>query len=264
MVWKTYRPARSCRHLTSAEYVSLAREDFLRRRPRNLQALLRGRYDWMNEYVDGKDDVVELGCGLGLSKEFIRNPRLILTDVGDYPWIDKRVDALSLPFPERSLDALICSHVIHHLDSPRRFFENAARLLKPGGVLLIQELETSPLFKVLMRLMAVEGWDETVDVFAESGCTPDGADPWSANCAVPRLLFESSARFEREFPSLRVERDELCECLAFPLSGGVLAKAPTVPLPTAALRAVARLDELLVQAFPRTLALGRRVVLRRA
>lgn len=264
MTWQRHFPARSCDHLTDAKNVARARADFLRRRPRNLDFLLRKRYAWMNEYLDGKETVVELGCGLGLSREYIRNPRLMLTDVNDYPWIDRRVDALDLPFADGSVDAFICGHLVHHLAFPLTFFDSVARLLKPGGYVLIQELECSPFLKMLLWLRGNEGWDDGAPVFDRAArCTPDPADPWAANCAIPRLLFSSPRRFEKEAGGLAVIRDEPCECLLFPASGGVLAKVPAPVLPSWALALIDRLDEAAVRAFPRALALGRRVALQK-
>jgi SAM-dependent methyltransferase len=39
--------------------------------------------------------------------------------------------------PPMSIDVIYASHVLEHLDSPRDAFETFARLLRPGGILLI-------------------------------------------------------------------------------------------------------------------------------
>ncbi|MBI5202128.1 MAG: class I SAM-dependent methyltransferase, partial [Elusimicrobia bacterium] len=61
----------------------------------------------------------------------------------------------------------------------------------------------------------------------------------------------------------RVELSEPCEALLLPLSGGVLAKAPAINLPRRALNLAERLDRAVSRRWPRLLALGRRVVLRK-
>src|SRR5689334_15461377 len=61
---------RADRRAHSERVLRNSREIFLTHRPRNLEFLLRQRYDWMNPYVEGKRRVVELGAGAGLSREF--------------------------------------------------------------------------------------------------------------------------------------------------------------------------------------------------
>ena len=110
-----------------------SREIFLVSRPRNLEFLLRQRYDWMNPYVEGKRRVVELGASAGLSREFLNNKHLLLTEYLHHDWIDLPVDALAIPFANESFDVVIGTHLVHHLASPVNFFKEASRILKPGG-----------------------------------------------------------------------------------------------------------------------------------
>ena len=101
-----------------------ARKRFFNERPNNLLFLLGQRYMWMNEYIYDQQSIFELGCGAGLSKAFIVNENLRLTDVSNENWVDLYVNAMELPFPDNSVDILICSHMIHHLANPLRFFED--------------------------------------------------------------------------------------------------------------------------------------------
>lgn len=260
---RTFFPRHEENRMKSEGDVARARDFFLARRPSNLSFLLEQRYGWMNEYLEGRKTVIELGSGAGFSREFIRNPNLKLTDVANHPWIDMHVDAMSLPFEPGSVDAIICSHMIHHVARPKLFFEQAMRVLAPGGVILISEIETSLMTRALLRLMRHEGWSYDCKVFDISTVANDPVDPWSANCAIPELLFTEPARFEAEVGGLKVARNELTECLVFPLSGGVIAKSRTVNLPRALLKLVHRLDQVLIGVAPRVFAMGRRVVLRK-
>lgn len=264
MLWTHHEPKDSVAHMTSDEAVISRRAEFLRDRPNNLDFLFRQRYSWMNEYTENKDVVFDLGAGLGMSRLFIENPNLVVTDITKYPWVDRQVDALNLPFESDSVDVFICGHMIHHLGYPVTFFEEIRRILKPGGVVVIQELETSFMLKFLMWVTHNEGWDERVDVTSPKvKCTPGSDDPWSANCAIPHLLFSNPTAFEHTIPGLKIVRNELCEFFIFALSGGVLVKVPTIQLPRFLLKFFAFLDSALIAVAPSFFALGRRVVIKK-
>ena len=164
---------------------------------------------------------------------------------------------------KNSVDVLIASHNIHHFYSPFKFFKECERVLKPDGVVLIQEINTSLLMRVLLRIMRHEGWSYDVDVFEPSAIVNDKNDLWSANCAVPQLLFTESEKFQTTFQELRVEVNELCECLIFPLSGGVISKTKVPKLPLFVLNSILFLDQFLIWIAPSLFALGRRVVIRK-
>jgi SAM-dependent methyltransferase len=241
-----------------------ARTRFLARRFRNLDALLKQRYAWMNDHIHPGDKVVEFGCGAGFSRLFIEHDDFLLTDYVRHPWVDVQADALDPPFEPGSIDVIICSHMIHHMASPVAFFAKAHALLRPQGRILIQEINTALLMRALLRAMRHEGWSYDIDVFDASAIANDPKDPWSANCAVPEMLFARSDVFERRVQGYTIVKNELNESLLFPLSGGVIARAPVPELPGFLLSAVRGLDRILVAAAPGVFAFGRSVVLRKA
>jgi SAM-dependent methyltransferase len=243
--------------------VELARRNFLQNRPSNLAYLLTTRFSWMEPYSNGAKEIVEIGSGHGLIKEFLKNPNLKLSDVVKRPWTDLEVDALQTPFADGSVDVLIASHMIHHLAQPSRFFGEMARILRPNGLLLIVDINTSLFMRLILRIMRHEGWSYDVDVFDPNCIANDPRDPWSANCAIPELLFRKGQRFESAIPEFEIVRNELCECLLMPLSGGVVAKTKTINLPTLVLKGIEKLDRILVRLMPDAFAFGRRVVLKR-
>lgn len=257
-----YFPKHEDNLMCSEGSVAVARQNFLGRRFRNLDMLLRARYAWMNRYLAPGQNIVEIGAGAGFSPLYLTQMPL-LTDAAHNPWIDRFLDATNMDLESRSVDVLIASHNIHHFYSPFKFFRECERVLKTNGVLLIQEINTSLLMRGLLRLMRHEGWSYDVDVFDERSIVNFKDDLWSANCAVPELLFTDAIRFEQAFPSLKVEENELCECLIFPLSGGVISKTRMLELPEFILKAVMLLDRLLVSVAPNQFALGRQVVIRK-
>ena len=49
-------------------------------------------------------------------------------------------DAESLPFPDKSFDAVVAAFLIVHLKDPTRFFDEAYRVLKDGGMLVVSNI----------------------------------------------------------------------------------------------------------------------------
>jgi len=60
---------------------------------------------------------------------------------GKYGQIDYVCDIASIPVPDASFDAILCSEVLEHLPEPANVIREFARILKPGGKIII----TAPL-----------------------------------------------------------------------------------------------------------------------
>ena len=242
--------------------VARARTDFEIHRFNNLDYLLHNRYSWMNEFLTENSVIVEVGAGAGFSSFYLNHP-YTMTDITANDWIDKVMDATNMDYPYESIDVVIASHNIHHLVHPSRFFRECERVLKNDGLILIQELNTSLFMRTLLRVMKHEGWSYDVDVFDDRAVANDPSDPWSANCAIPELIFEQSQKFHRKFQKLKIEKNVKNECFLFTLSGGVIAKTNVLELPKFLLRIVDLFDRFLVKLFPGIFALGRSVVIRK-
>jgi ubiquinone/menaquinone biosynthesis C-methylase UbiE len=48
-------------------------------------------------------------------------------------------DAEDLPFDDASFDAVICANSFHHYPNPQAFFAGVARVLRPGGKLVLRD-----------------------------------------------------------------------------------------------------------------------------
>lgn len=259
---KPYNPRHEENRMSSEGSTEYARKNFKKTRFRNLDHLLKSRYSWMNDFIRPGALVVEIGAGAGFSPLYLKE-RPLLTDAVKNEWIDEIADATDMVFEDSSIDVLIASHTIHHFYSPFKFLRECERVLKPGGYLLVQEINTSLMMRVLLRLMRHEGWSYDVDVFDEAAIVNDPNDLWSANCAVPELLFEDKGSFERVFTRLELQQSKLNECLIFPLSGGVISKTKVPELPQPVLTAISKLDALLIFLFPSIFALGRSAVVKK-
>ena len=104
-----------------------------------LQQIYAEFYDRILTLVDpslpGK--VVEIGSGIGNLKSHL--PNAITTDLFPNPWLDLVCDGYELPFRPGSLSHLILFDVFHHLERPKAFLNEAARVLHPSGRLILFE-----------------------------------------------------------------------------------------------------------------------------
>ncbi len=101
------------------------------------------------QYVHGS--LLDLGCGAMPYKPILEPPAQLYVGM-DLPltWRDGTVahvvgDALGLPFGSGSFDTVLCTQVLEHLSSPSLAFGEMARVLRPGGHLLL----TSPLMQAV-------------------------------------------------------------------------------------------------------------------
>jgi SAM-dependent methyltransferase len=241
-----------------------ARDEYEKRPGSNLKFLLRKRFSWMQRYLGPETYAVEVGCGAGFSELFLHAGRLELTDAEPRPWARRVVDAQALPYADASVDVLIANNVIHHLAYPDRFFRSAARVLRRGGHLLIQDCNCSWTTRIALRVTGHEDVDFSADPFDASKACNQPDDPWSANCAIPNLLFDDLDRFREHYPEFAVVESGMSEFFVQFNSGGVTATVPYLPLPWAAMRVVDVIDRVLVAIAPGVFASQRRLVLRRS
>ena len=139
-----------------------------------------------------------------------------------FPGIDVVADAHRLPFPDRSFSGIVMLDVLHHLERPIEFLNEAARLLNQGGRLAMMEPAMTTLGRWFYHNFHEEPVDMTADPYAPVTINPDRV-PFDANQAIPTLLFgdaTSRARLERTIPSLRVVNVDWQSLLAYPMSGG--------------------------------------------
>jgi SAM-dependent methyltransferase len=263
-MFKIFFPEQSINRMGHEGDVLNARKVYLSGSNKNLLHLLKNRFSWMNAFLNISEQGIEFGAGIGASRDFISAGKLILTDFLDSDWLDKKnVDALNSGFPSESLDFIIASNMIHHLAFPKQFLNECQRILKPEGRLIIQEIHTSLSMRMILRLMRHEGFDETVDVFDASKPCNQPSDPWSANCSIPKILFDSQEKFERTYPNWQVVHDKKVEFLQFLNSGGVVAKTHYFPLSDFFLNIQDSIDKTLCFVAPNFFALQRQIVLQK-
>lgn len=171
------------------------------------------------ERADGAR-TIEIGGGAGHLKAHA--PGIVVSDLVATPYVDLVADALRLPFADGAVDNLLMLDVLHHLPNPARFFEEAARVLRAGGRLVMLEPYISWFSRLVFRLAHPEPVDLGIDPLPADG-RPVLADagPFASNQAIPTLVFfRHRPRFEALFPRLRVRTLRLDSVWAYPVSGG--------------------------------------------
>lgn len=183
---------------------------------------------------------LEVGGGTGNLKEFA--PSLVCTDIVKLPWLDAVADAQQLPFVSGSLSNIVLFDTLHHLANVRYFFDEALRVLQPGGRVIIMDPYISVCSWPVYYFLHPEPVDFDQDPLALSPMQP-GRKPFDANQAVSTILFErSSWRFHELYPTLKKLRHRRLAFFAYPLSGGF--DHPSL-IPTWMIRPVLALERFL-------------------
>ncbi|MFJ9697466.1 class I SAM-dependent methyltransferase [Kitasatospora sp. NPDC101183] len=127
--------------------------------------------DWILDRTP-RGVVLDLGSGTGRVAAHLASParRVIAVDrshgmlefargsLPDRHAVALRADVRHLPIRDASVDAVICSGVLHHLPDWRGALAEAARVLAPGGTLIVREPNASyaaGLFEPLEKLMGL-------------------------------------------------------------------------------------------------------------
>jgi len=166
--------------------------------------------------VDGL--TVEIGGGVGNLKQ--RLPNVVTTDIQPASWLDCVADAQCLPFGIGAVGNIVMVDVLHHIEHPGTFFRDAARVLKPGGRIIMVEPGITWGSTLFFRLLHHEPVVMRADPLTEGAPDPN-RDPYAANQAIPTLIATRDRdRFHRMFPELRLFRVDWFSFASFPLSGG--------------------------------------------
>jgi SAM-dependent methyltransferase len=161
---------------------------------------------------------VELGSGPGNLKTYL--PDAISTDIVQLPWLNAVLDAVELPFRTGSLGNLVLFDVLHHLAAPADFFHEAARVLAPGGRIVIVDPYISPASHLVFCLFHPEPVDFRQDPLASTGMDRR-KDPFVANQAfATRLFWRDLEGTLPRLPDFRLVHRSRSDMFRYPMSGG--------------------------------------------
>ena len=185
---------------------------------------------------------VEIGSGGGFAKEVI--PELVTTDTVAYEGVDRVVDATRMPFPDASVRAILMLNVFHHIPDVEAFLREATRCLRPDGRLLIVDEHPGFIGLPIYRHLHHEPFrPDTPEWRFESEGPLSGA-----NGALAWMVFRRDrARFERDFPGLRLLSYEPHTPFRYWLTGGLKRWCL---LPGALFGIASRVDRALIRLSP--------------
>ena len=113
------------------------------------------RVQWIEKTlkkIPAGSTILDAGAGESQFKRFCDHLKYIAQDFGQYEgegniglqmgkWDNSKLDIvsdiLSIPLPDHSVDAVMCTEVLEHIPDPIGAIKEFGRLIKPGGYLLI-------------------------------------------------------------------------------------------------------------------------------
>lgn len=233
---------------TSVDYFSV--EVLRERRVWNNKRAIRLLYaEWfarIASHLPGCGPIVELGCGAGAFREFLSS--VICTDLVPSPWVHHVADAMSLPYRDNSLGAIVAIDTLHHIPEPVGVVREALRTLRPGGRMVLLEPMITPWSQLVWRLFHHEPVDLKYDPFAPE---PTRLHRYFANTALPYLLIvRGGSRLAQVVPGLSIRTLEFSDFAVYPLTGGF---SRFCLIPAFAVKPLHRLESTLLRPIARRL-----------
>jgi SAM-dependent methyltransferase len=184
-----------------------------------LASIYREWYELLLEAVGPATEqgrVLELGSGGGFLKDI--EPRIITSDVMNLEGVDLQVDAVDLPFQDHSLDAIVMTNVLHHIPNVRRFFDEASRVLRSGGLIAMIEPWRSVTSRPVYRWIHHEPWRPNAPTWEFETSGPLSG----SNQALPWILFvRDRGQMETEYPNISLLKVSPIMPVSYLASGGL-------------------------------------------
>lgn len=159
---------------------------------------------------------LELGAGPGFFAQFHRCD--VVTDITWSPHIDEVVDVHAMRFDDESFDCVVGIDVAHHFFHPARGLREIARVLRPGGRLLLVEPWTGPVGYLVNRYLHTEECFAIDDPWGP--LSAEGKSAMDGNATIPKTLFHDHADALVRQTGLRAMQVSPFGCLGFLSTGG--------------------------------------------
>ena len=164
--------------------------------------------------------ILELGAGGGFLHDIL--PGVIRSDILADGNSDILLDGLRLPMQSRVLKAIVMVDVFHHLPAVELFLCEAARCIRPGGVVVMIEPWHTRWSRLMYRWLHPEPFEPE----ARDWGFPAGQPLSRSNQALPWIVFERDREvFRRRFPQWSLRELTLHTPFRYLVSGGVSYRA---------------------------------------
>ncbi|MGC1615565.1 MAG: methyltransferase domain-containing protein [Candidatus Acidiferrum sp.] len=205
---------------------------------------------------------LEVGAGPGFLKQLA--PDILSTDLVWCSWLDAVADAQQMPFPNACIANIFGLDVVHHLATPMAFLHEAARILVPGGRLILVEPWITPFSYFIFRFLHQERCvlSETPWLSNQPGTATEKM-AFDGNQAIPYLLFgpRHCVNTMNSLPEFKLlVLDPFC-LFAYLFSGGF---KPMNLLPESIYPALAKFEQATLPLWRRIAALRVLLVLEKA
>lgn len=197
-------------------HTTVMRRQIIREKP-FLRRIYEEWYETLAQALpQGVEPVLEIGSGAGFLSDFV--PGLITSEVFACPGVRLALDAVRLPFADGALRGIVMTDVLHHISQPRGFLSEAARCVRPGGMIAMIEPWVSSWSRMIYTHLHHEPFQPEAEEWEFSVIGP----LCSANGALPWIIFERDrAQFLSEFPVWRIQTIKPVMPFRYLVSGGV-------------------------------------------
>jgi SAM-dependent methyltransferase len=165
---------------------------------------------------------------------------LVALDIDPGTAVDVRGDVHALPFADDAFANVVGTDVLHHLSRPALALREIARVLQPGGHMVLVEPWTGALGWLFYRFVHHEDCAAPKDVF--SLAPPMAKDAMEGNAAIPRaVLAKGRATLAEVVPELEIAPPACFTLSSYLATGGFQGMGAPAPV----IDALRRADALL-------------------
>jgi len=165
--------------------------------------------------TEGK--TLQLGTGTGFFSDY--HPGMVNSDIIENDGVDVVVDVHAAAFGDATFSNIVGVDVLHHFAKPGLALRECARMLRPGGRLVLVEPWAGPLGRLFYRYIHHEDCVDMADPWQNA--LPEHKNPLDGNAMIPiTALHKRQPELREQVPGLRVRKVVPFGCVSIVLTGG--------------------------------------------